>query len=76
MEVIVYSSSTCPYCEQLKEFLDENHIDYVEKDILENKENAEEAMKKSGQASVPIIDIDGTIIIGFDKTKLSHFLKI
>ena len=76
MNVIIYLSPTCPYCIELKKFLDEKKISHVDKDITQSKEIAEEAMKKSGQSSVPIIDIDGKIVVGFDKERISTLLKI
>jgi len=74
--VKVYSTSTCPYCVTLKEFLKEHSIDFEDIDVSQNKTAAEEMIKKSGQMGVPVVDIDGQIIVGFDKEKISQLLNI
>ena len=72
--VIVYSTNTCPYCDMTKRWLKDNNIVFVEKNVQEDYDAAEEMMAKSGQMGVPVIDIDGTIIIGFDVNKLKKML--
>lgn len=73
-KVIIYSTRTCPYCKLAKEFLKNNNIDFIDYDVGENREKLEEMVKKSGQLGVPVIDIDGEIIIGFDKERLKQVL--
>ena len=75
-KVIVYTTPTCPWCIKVKGFLKSNKVAYTEKNVAEDKKVAEEAVKKSGQRGVPIIDIDGTIITGFDEPALKKALKI
>jgi glutaredoxin 3 len=75
-KVIVYSTPVCPYCEITKKFLQKNNIEYEEKNIAGDQEAAKEMMEKSGQMSVPVIDIDGKIIVGFNKEKISELLNI
>ena len=72
----VYSTQTCPYCHMAKDFLKENKIKFEDIDVSENEEKANEMIEKSGQMGVPVIDIDGEIIIGFDKEKIKKLLKI
>ncbi|HLD54623.1 MAG TPA: glutaredoxin family protein [Candidatus Nanoarchaeia archaeon] len=74
MKIIIYSTPTCPSCKNVKEFLKEKKIKFTIKDVS-SKKNADEMIKKSNQMSVPVIDIDGKIIIGFDKDKLNRQLK-
>jgi glutaredoxin 3 len=74
--VKVYSTATCPYCKMTKDFLKENDIEFENVDVGQNKEAAKEMMEKSGQMSVPVIDIDGTIILGFDKKAIARELGI
>ena len=74
--VKVFSTPTCPYCVVLKEFLKEHNIEFEEIDVAKDKKAAEEMIKKSGQMGVPVIEIDGQIVIGFDKGKISELLKI
>ncbi len=74
--VKVYSTSTCPYCVRLKEFLKENNIEFEAIDVGVDQDKAQEMMNKSGQMGVPVIDIDGKIIVGFDKDSISKTLGI
>jgi glutaredoxin-like YruB-family protein len=75
-KVIIYSTPVCPYCEMAKKFLQKNNIEYEEKNIAGDQEAAKEMMEKSGQMSVPVIDIDGKIIVGFNREKISELLNI
>ncbi|MCM8767756.1 MAG: thioredoxin family protein [Candidatus Omnitrophica bacterium] len=75
-KVIVYSTKTCPYCKLAKEFLKNNNIEFIDYDVGEDREKLEEMIKKSGQMGVPTIDIDGEIIVGFDKERLKQVLGI
>ena len=74
--VLVYTTATCPWCIKVKEFLKKNKIAFSEKDVAEDMDAAKEAVEKSGQRGVPIIDIDGEIVVGFDEAKLKKLLKI
>jgi|TARA_B100002003_G_C13763326_1_gene379114 glutaredoxin-like YruB-family protein len=74
--VLVYTTATCPWCIKVKEFLKKNKIAFSEKDVAEDEGAAKEAVEKSGQRGVPIIDIDGEIVVGFDEEKLKKLLKI
>jgi len=74
--VIVYSTETCPYCVLVKDYLKEKGITYAEKNVGTDLAAREEMMKKASAMSVPVVDIDGTIILGFDKTKINQALGI
>ena len=74
--VKVYSTSTCPWCIRAKEFLKENNIEFQNLDVSGNQSAADEMMAKTGQMGVPVLDIDGEIIVGFDKEKISQLLGI
>jgi len=74
MKVKVYSTSACPYCDMAKEFFKKKRIPFQEIDVTIHK-NAEKMIKKSGQMSVPVIEIDGNIIVGFDVPKITAILK-
>lgn len=74
--VKVYSTPTCPFCIRTKQFLKDNNISFEDIDVSGNPEKAEEMIKKTGQMGVPIIDIDGEIIVGFDKEKIKEVLDI
>ena len=75
-KVIVYSTSTCPYCIKAKAFLKDNNINFEDIDVSTNQEKAKEMIDKSGQMGVPTIDIEGEIIIGFDKDSIKKALSI
>lgn len=75
-KVRVYSTTWCVWCERLKEYLKENKIDFEDIDIEKNDKAAKEIVEKSGQMGVPVIDIDGKIIVGFDRGKIEKALKI
>jgi glutaredoxin 3 len=75
-KVIVYSTATCPWCLKVKEFLKENKVKFTNKDVGSDQKAAAEMIKKSGQQGVPVVDIDGEIIVGFDEKKLKGLLKI
>ncbi len=76
MNVTVYSTPTCPFCKQLKEYLGEHKIEFSNIDVASDQEKAQEMIQKSGQMGVPVTDIDGEIIIGFDKKVLAKKLGI
>ena len=75
-KIIVYSTSMCPWCVRAKEFFKKNRIEFKDIDVNENREAAEEMIKKSGQTGVPVIDIDGKIIIGFDQVRIKELLNL
>ncbi len=74
--VKVYSTKTCPYCVSLKAYLDEKDIKHEYIDVGQDKEAAQEMINKSGQMGVPVVDINGEIVIGFDKPKINQLLGI
>ena len=74
--VKVYTTPACPYCFTLMEFLKEHNIKFEEIDVSKDKKAREEIIKKSGQMGVPVIEIDGQIVVGFDKEKIVKLLKI
>ena len=75
MKIKVYSTPTCPYCRKTKEYLKEKNIEFQDIDVSESRENAKEMIEKSGQMGVPVIEINGKIIVGFDKEVLEKELK-
>ena len=70
----VYSTPTCPYCMRLKQFLNDSDIAFENIDVAANPEKGAEMVQKSGQMGVPVIDIEGNIIIGFDKEAIQKSL--
>ncbi len=72
----IYTTPICPYCVTLKQFLKEHNVEFEEIDVSQNEELKDELIEKSGQMGVPMIDIDGELIVGFDKEKISKLLEI
>ena len=73
---IVYSTDTCPWCTVAKDYLKENNVEFEVKNVAEDEAARAELMQKSGQLGIPVLDIDGTIIVGFDKQAISNALNI
>jgi glutaredoxin-like YruB-family protein len=74
--VKVYITPVCPYCVTLKQFLKEHNIEFQEIDVSQDEKLQDELMEKTGQMGVPIIDIEGQLIVGFDRAKISSLLGI
>ena len=74
--VTVYSTPTCSWCTVIKRHLQENGIQYREVDVSADQKAAEEMVKKSGQQGVPQTDINGQVVVGFDKTRINSLLGI
>lgn len=74
--VVVYSTPTCPWCHRVKQFLQERNILFHDFDVSQNQEKAEEMVQKSGQMGVPVVDIGGEIIVGFDKERIEEALDL
>ena len=75
-KIILYGTQYCQWCHRTREFFEEHKIKFKDIDVGENQKALEEMVKKSGQQGVPVIDIDGKIIVGYDEEKLRSFLKI
>ncbi len=75
-KVLIYSTPTCPYCQQAKDYFKENKISFKEINITENEKARQEMINKSGQMGVPVIIIGKKIIIGFNKPKIKKALGL
>jgi len=74
--VAVYTTPVCSHCRTAKQFLRERGVPFREVDVSRNEAAAREAMRKSGQTGVPVIDVNGTIIVGFDRARLVRALGL
>ncbi len=74
-KVIVYSTTTCPYCIYAKEFFKENGVSFIDKNVSIDREAGDEMVQKSGQRGVPVIDIDGEIVVGFQPNIFEKLLN-
>lgn len=74
--VILYSTSWCGYCKMMEQYLKDKGVDFVEKDIEADPEAQQELMKKINNdfRGVPVTDVNGTIVLGFDRAAVDHAL--
>lgn len=75
-KVKIYSTPTCPYCISAKAFLKQHNLEFEEIDVSASTESAEELRRMSGQMGVPVLEINGQIIVGFDRAAISQALGI
>lgn len=75
-KVIVFSTPTCTYCNMAKKYFKEKGIRFKDIDVSKDSAAARDMVRRSGQQGVPVIDIGGKIIVGFDKTKINKLLGI
>ncbi|MEK7554748.1 MAG: glutaredoxin family protein [Patescibacteria group bacterium] len=74
--VKIYSTPTCVYCKMSKEFFKKNNIAYTEFDVANDDKAREEMIQKSHQLGVPVIDIDGEIFVGFNRSEIAKALGV
>jgi glutaredoxin 3 len=74
-KIIVYSTPNCPYCNLVKDYLKERNVEFEEKDVSMNRVAARQMIEKSGEMGVPQIDINGTIIVGFNRDAIDKELR-
>jgi len=75
-KVKIYSTQSCGFCVRVKQYLTDNSIEFENVDIAVEPDKAQEMVEKSGQMGVPVLDIEGEIIVGFDKEKIDQALGI
>ena len=75
-KVIIYSTPFCVYCKMSKDFFQKNNVVYEEKDVAVDLTAREDMIRKSGQMGVPVIDVDGSIVVGFDQGRLKQLLHL
>ena len=74
-KIIIYSATWCAFCHAAKQYFDKLGVKYTDKDVEKDPAVGLEAVDKSGQRGIPVIDIDGTVIVGFDRPKIDAALK-
>jgi glutaredoxin 3 len=74
-QVTVYSATWCAFCHAAKDYLDKKGVAYIEKDVDSDKAIAQESMDISGQTGIPVLNINGQIIVGFDRPKIDAALQ-
>lgn len=75
-KITIYTTPACVYCKMTKEFFKKNNVAYEEKDVAADAKAREEMVHKSGQLGVPVIEIDGNIVVGFNEEKLSELVGV
>ncbi len=75
-QVTVYSTEVCPWCIKAKEFLKQHKVEFKEIDVGSDEKGRNEMIEKSGQMGVPVLDINGTIIVGFDEPMIKAALGL
>ncbi len=75
MDIIVYTTPTCPYCHHVKQFLSQHGLKFTERDVSVDRAAAMELVQQTGQQGVPVTVIDGQIVVGFDRARLEHLLS-
>ncbi len=73
-KVKIYSTPTCPYCIMTKKFLKDKNVEFDDIDVTSDQQAADEMIQKSGQMGVPVLDVDGQIIVGFDEETIKKAL--
>lgn len=72
--ITIYSASWCGFCHMAKDYLDKKGIEYTDLDVEHDPEALKASVDKSGQRGIPVIDIDGTIIVGFNRPAIDEAL--
>ena len=74
--VTIYSATWCGFCSAAKRYLDDKGVKYTDKNVDEDRSYAQEAVEKSGQMGIPVLDIDGKIVVGFDRPAIDTLLSL
>lgn len=74
--ITIYSTPTCHFCHMAKDFLKANNISYTEYDVATDLEKRQEMIEKSQQMGVPVITVDGELLVGFDKARLAKMVGV
>lgn len=73
--IIIYSTDNCVYCKKAKKYFKEHNIEYIDKDVFKDLEARDEMINKSGQMSVPVIDVNGRLMVGFDLMRFNELMN-
>jgi len=76
MKVRLYTTPFCKFCKDVKALFETHNISYEEVDVVDDDKAREQMVKDSGQMGVPVIDIDGEILVGYNRKKLEKALKV
>jgi glutaredoxin-like YruB-family protein len=76
MSVVVYSTPTCPYCTMVKNYLRQKQVRFEEVDVSRDERRAEEMIRKSGQMGVPVVDVNGRVLVGYRPAEIDRALAL
>ncbi|MEK7138858.1 MAG: glutaredoxin domain-containing protein [Patescibacteria group bacterium] len=76
VNIKIYTTPTCAFCKMAKDYFKSRELSYEEYDVSQDVARQKEMIEKTGQFGVPVIDVDGKIVIGFDKQKINEYLGI
>ena len=74
--ITIYTTPTCVYCKTLKEYFKSKNIEFQEVDVAADEKELEKMVAISGQMGVPVVDIEGNVVIGFDRERIDEILKL
>lgn len=75
-KVEIYSTPTCHFCHMAKDFFTANNVEFTNYDVSTDEARRSEVIERSGQMGVPVIFIDGEMVIGFDEGKIKSLLGL
>lgn len=75
-KVTIYTTKSCGYCREAKRFLAENGVEYEEVDVAEDLDAARDLVQRTHQYGVPVIDVDGTLVVGLDRQRLAELIRL
>ena len=75
MAVTIYSTPSCGFCKAAKQYFQAQHVPFTEYDVSADRRKAEEMVRKSGQLGVPVIEVNGKVIVGFNRPEIDKALK-
>lgn len=73
---MIYTTPSCMWCQKAKDYFKAQEIEFTEIDVSRDRQQAQEMIRKSGQMGVPVIDIEGEIILGFDQPSINRVLEL
>ena len=74
--VLIYSADWCAFCHAAKDYLTKKGVQFEERNVEQRPEYAVESVQKSGQRGIPVLDINGKIIVGFDRPAIDSALNL
>ena len=74
-KIIIYGAEWCAFCHQAMRYLDQKGVKYDYRNVDLSQDDARASVEKSGQTGIPVLDVNGTIIIGFDRPRIDEALK-